>query len=115
MLQAIAPVMGLTVPELILEEHVSFPSGGEAALFNHPESDNVLLKIENLTIDEVLSFCRIAETGEAPDGITRTILVEAIRFFLQYASTEKLLAIAEVLAGDAPGNYAENQELSPEG
>lgn len=79
MLRAIAPIMGTTVDSLITSDEVESPSGGRVRILDHPESDFSALSIENLSLDEVLYFCRISRSGGVSEATLRHILSETVR------------------------------------
>lgn len=105
MLRAIAPIMGTTVDALITEYDLETPSGGHVRMMNHPESEFVALDITKLSMEEILSFCRISKSGGLSEGILCSLLIDAIRFYLgklDYAALEEVAEkILELSAGSA--------------
>lgn len=95
MLQAIAPIMGTTVDSLITSDEVESPSGGRVRILDHPGSDFMALSIENLSLDEVLNFCRISRSGGLPESYLRPILSETIRCKVDQFDSPSLEEIIE--------------------
>lgn len=94
MLQAIAPIMGMTVEELVTESKVEFPSGGTVKILNHPDMDSFALNIENLSLSEVLTFCKLSRAGGVSEGLLHSILVSAVQY---YANSLDLSALETIV------------------
>ena len=95
MLQAIAPIMGTTVDDLITTSDLKTPDGGHIRILEHPDSDFAALQVENLTMAEMLSFCRISRSGGVSDSLLRELLKSAIQHHLEYIDPQGLEEIAE--------------------
>lgn len=95
MLRAIAPIMGTTVDSLITSDEVESPSGGRVRILDHPGSDFMALSIENLSLGEVLNFCRISRSGGLPESYLRSILSETIRCKVDQFDSPSLEEIIE--------------------